>query len=364
VRSRFGFSRPDSQRLADLRSQTAELERRLSDARLSLEREFAQSAWAGQQAAGQGQEAHRCVLEEAGREHHVGRVPALHAVPRPSPAYDGADFDDDAYLADDRTEVLVNHGRRSARSRTVTLNLTRGHVVAAAAAAAVVVVVVVTAMLLSGQASWPSSVATVRGQADQACQNPDVKSEPGQVNFACAEATRQILWVFALLTSGNDANFADAKTGRVGLEPIAPTQGGEIAWSLNLHHPYDPSNPIDSLAVAARAINNIIGGATVTSGDGKPIIQSGLESNPANCLRYTGSAAVTARKGFPRLCARPVASPTGQAALVGDVYQKWVVGSAPSAARDAAVLFANADDPGNPQVQAILRRLSTSKPLT
>jgi hypothetical protein len=27
-------------------------------------------------------------------------------------------------------------------------------------------------------------------------------------------------------------------------------------WSLNLHHPYDPANPIDSLAGAARAINN------------------------------------------------------------------------------------------------------------
>jgi hypothetical protein len=361
VRSHFGFSRPDSQRLADLRSQTAELERRLSDARLSLERELAQSAWAGQPVSGQGQETRRCVLEEAGRDHHGGRVSALHAVPRPSPAYDGAEFGDDAYLADDRTEVLVSHGRRSARTLTVTL--TRGHKIAIAAAAAAVLVTVVTAMLLAGQASWPPSVATVQGQADKACQNPDVKSEPGQVNFACAEATRPILWVFALMTSGNNPSFGDAKTGRVGLEPIAPTQGGEIAWSLNLHHPYDPSNPIDSLAVAARALNNIIGGATVTGADGSPVIQSGLESDPANCLRYTGSAEVTARKGFPRLCARPVASLAGQAALVADVYQKWVVGAAPSAAHDAAVLFANTGNPGSPQVQAILRRLSSSRPL-
>jgi len=360
VRSHFGFSRPDSQRLADLRSQTAELERRLSDARLSLERELAESAWAGQPS--RAQETRRRVPEDAGREHRGGRVSALHAVPKPAPPYDGDDFGDDAYLGDDRTDVIVSHGRKSARSRTITLS--RGQVIAIAAGAAAVLVIAVTAMLLAGQASWPPSVATVQGQADQACQNPDVKSEPGQVNFACAQATRQILWVFALMTSRNNPSFADAKTGRVGLEPIAPTQGGEIAWSLNLHHPYDPTNPIDSLAVAARAINNIIAGATVTGTNGSPVIQSGLESDPANCLRYTGSTEVTARKGYPRLCARPVSSAGGQAALVADVYQKWVVGAAPSAAHDAAVLFASADNPGDPQVQAILKRLSSSKPLT
>ena len=79
-----------------------------------------------------------------------------------------------------------------------------------------------------------------------------------------------------------------------------------MAWSLNLHHPYNPSNPIDSLEVAARAINNIIGGATLTGSDGQPVVQPGLESSPANCLRYTGSAALTSRAGFPSLCAKPV----------------------------------------------------------
>src|SRR5262249_60861642 len=113
-------------------------------------------------------------------------------------------------------------------------------------------------------AEWPPSVATVESQIAPACQNPDGGSEPGLVNFACAKSTRQILWVFALLTSGNNPNFADARTGRVGLEPITPAQGGEVAWSLNLHHPYSPTNPVDSLQVAARAINNIIGGAATT----------------------------------------------------------------------------------------------------
>jgi hypothetical protein len=189
-----------------------------------------------------------------------------------------------------------------------------------------------------------------------------VKSEPGQVNFACGPATHQILWVFALMTSANNPNFADAKTGRVGLEPITPGQGGMVAWSLNLHHPYDPTNPVDSIEVAARAINNIIGGATVIGVNGRPVVQSGLESDPANCLRYTGSATVISRHGFPGLCARPLTI-AGQAALVADVYQRWVVGAAPQAAQNAAVLFGNAKNPGDPRVQAILRHLPGANPL-
>jgi hypothetical protein len=165
------------------------------------------------------------------------------------------------------------------------------------------------------------------------------------------------------MTSGGDPNFADPKTGRVGLEPITPAQGGAVAWSLNLHHPYDPSNPIDSLQVAARAINNIIGGATVTGANGNQVVQPGLESSPRNCHQYTGSAALTSRKGYPSLCARPVTSPAGHAALVADVFRRWVVGAAPRTAQDAAVLFANAAHPGDPQVQAILKRLSQSGPL-
>ena len=179
--------------------------------------------------------------------------------------------------------------------------------------AGVVLVTVLAVIISSGGASWPASVATVQAEITKACQNPDVVSEPGQVNFACAKATRQILWVFSLLTSNDNPNFADTKTGRQGLEPITPSQGGAVAASLNLHHPYDPANPVDSIAVAARAINDIIGGATVTGTNGNPVVQSGLESNSGNCLRYTGSGVVTSRQGFPGLCAHPVSSPGGQA---------------------------------------------------
>jgi hypothetical protein len=254
--------------------------------------------------------------------------------------------------SDPRTEELLAHGRRTARLRPLprSLKVTAAGVIAAALGA-------IAVLVGSGcGASWPVSAATVQREAARACRNANVQSEPGQVNFACAKNTRQILWIFALLTSHDNPNFVDRATGRVGLEPITPTQGGEVAWSLNLHHPYDPANPVDSLEVAARAINNIIGGATLTGAHGDPVVQPGLESKRANCVRYTGSPARTARTGYPRLCARPMTGP-GKAALVADVFRKWMVGAGRQAAQDAAVLFQNANNPGNPRVQAVLRHL-------
>jgi hypothetical protein len=57
------------------------------------------------------------------------------------------------------------------------------------------------------------------------------------------------------------------------------------------------------------------------------------------------------------MCAQPVTSTTGQAALVADTYKDWVVGATPTAAYDVSVLFANSNNPGNAQVQAILKTL-------
>lgn len=367
--------RQRSQRLADLKNRTAELERKLSDAHVSLERELAEAAGSWEATPGQIQETHRCHLENMGRDHDADSMSDLYAADlyatahyatahyataessQSSHGYESANSSGQAHSSEGRTEVLVNHGRRSSYYP----GLSRGRKVATGTAVVAVLVTILVMIRPGGGASWPSSVATVQSEAAKACQNPDVKSEPGQVNFACAKTTRQILWVFALMMSADNPNFADARTGRLGLEPIAPAQGGEVAWSLNLHHPYNPTNPIDSLEVAARAINNIIGGATLTRANGSPVVQPGLESDSANCVRYTGSAAVTSHEGFPRLCAKPVTSPAGQAALVADVYQKWVVGAAPEAAQDAVVLFENAKNPGDPQVQAILKQLPNSK---
>lgn len=263
---------------------------------------------------------------------------------------------EDSQSAQDRTERLLLHGRLTAYQP----GGWRKRRFAIAAVALTLLAVFLAVLLRGGGGAWPASVATVQRQAVTACRNPNVKSEPGQVDFACAPGTRQILWVFALMTSGDNPKFADPRTGRLGLEPISPAQGGALAWSLNLHHPYNPFNSVDSLAVAARAINNIVGGATVPGADGKPMVEPGLESVPANCARYTGSAALTVRQDFPGLCARPMTA-AGRAALVADIYKRWIVGAPPQDAHDAAVLFQNAADPGNPRVQAILGRLPVGR---
>jgi hypothetical protein len=357
VRTHFEYQdRLKSRRLADLKSKKAELEQKLSDTRMSLERELAEFSPhrdAGTDSA-DFQESFGWDPQEASYAAEPGGGPGIYAALHQQPRGDDRNFYGHVPSPEARTELLVNHGRRSASYRGFSRQ--RLTVIAATAVAAALITVLAL-LVFGGGASWPASVATVQSQAVRACQNPDVRSEPGQVNFACTQATRQILWVFALLTSGDNPNFADARTGRLGLEPITPAQGGEIAWSLNLHQPYRPANPVDSLEVAARAINNIIGGATVTGANGQPVVQPGLESSAANCVRYTGSPAVTAHRNFPGVCSRPVTSSARQTALVADIYRKWVIGATPTAAQDAGILFANADNPGAPEVQAILRQL-------
>jgi hypothetical protein len=256
-----------------------------------------------------------------------------------------------------RTEALIDRGRPPAgRSWT---RWVRAHLRAIAIAAAILGagVIALVVALPGGGASWPASVAQVQTEITQACENPNVAAEPSQLNFACAPSTQQILWVFALLTSGNNPGFVDQATGRKGLEPIQPAQGGDIAFSLNLHQPYNAANPIDSLQVAARAINDIISGATLTNSSGAPLVENGLESTAANCQRYTGSSLLVTRSGYPPRCAQPVSTPAGRAALVSDVFQEWMGGTPSQMAAQAGVLFSNADNPGNPQVQAILASL-------
>ena len=372
------------ERLRDLERKKAELERSILDTRAALDRRRAQARRAGALASN-GVPARRSAPADAdadypGRDYaggdyaggnyaggdysggdHSGSdysagddtgdaAPTLEAVPAGANGAAGADL----YPPDERTAILINHGRSTVPDR----HLPRWIKAAVFVAILLVLLISLIAMLQPGPGpTWPSSVAKVQREVAKACLNPDVRSEPGQVNFACAKATRPILWVFALMTSGNDPGYAQAGTGRMGLEPISPAQGNVVAWSLNLHHAYDPANPIDSLEVAARAINNIIGGGTSIGPYGRVIVLPGLESNPANCLRYTGSSRVTSHKGFPSLCAMPVSSQAGQAALVADVYQKWASGATPRVAQNAATLFENASNPGSPQVQAILKQL-------
>jgi hypothetical protein len=258
-----------------------------------------------------------------------------------------------------RSERLINGGRRQVK-RGPRRWFAHGRAIAIGALALIACVTLIAIVLPGSSPGWPASVATVQTEITTACQNPNVVSEPAQVNFACAKDTQQVLWVFSLLTSDNNPAYADQSNGRKGLEPIQPAQGGDIAWSLNLHHPYNPANPIDSLEVAARAINNIIGGATVTGTNGTPVVQQGLESNAANCAKYTGSSALITRQGFPAVCALPVSTAAGQAALVSDVFTQWMVGAPAQFATEAGVLYQNAANPGDPRVQSILNTLRTS----
>jgi hypothetical protein len=334
---------------SDIELKVLDLEKEISQWRESRARDLARSA--------RRRERERDIAGAGYRRTSTGRT-------RPGPA----PIPEDEWLrATDRTQVLIDRGRRTARpprSRRDRGQRTgrkprrrRARTIAIGSAAGLVILAIGAMIAVRKGPSWPPSVATVRSEIAVACQNPNVVSEPSQVNFACDHDTNQILWVFSLMTSDNNPDYVDAKTGRKGLEPIASTQGGEIAWSLNLHHPYNPVNSIDSLEVAARAINNIIGGATLTSTNGSPAVQPGLESKPANCARYTGSPAISSHAGFPSLCASPVSTQQGQAALVADVYQQWMPGASSAAAQNVSVLFANANAPGNPQVQAILKTL-------
>jgi hypothetical protein len=321
----IGYNEPD--RITMLENRAAELERRLLEVTPSggLPMRSANAA------------------EEGGRG--LGGDPTAGGTGEAPPGSDG------------RTEALIKRGRKRARAPRTRWIRAHWRATALGTAAVSLAVLILALVLPGGGASWPASVYRVKAEITQACQNPNVAAEPSQVNFACAKSTQSILWIFSLLTSGNNPAFVDQATGRKGLEPIQPVQGGDIAWSLNLHHPYDPANPIDSLQVAARAINNIIGGATLTSKSGTPLVEPGLESKAANCERYTGSAQLTARQGFPARCAKPVTSGSGQAALVSDVFKQWMGGTPAQVAAEAGLLFQNAGNPGNPRVQAILASL-------
>ncbi len=363
------FNDQDDEWLSEIETRAMDLENEFSDWRESRSRELteararklaesrarerAESVYRREAAPGPARAASRRGSRDASPAVDDEPVAAVRAATWTASAEGRADPDAIPSPTEERRRALIEQGRpsigrvRSSRRRKITI-----------VTAALVAFLTILAMIVFRKGpSWPASVATVQSEISAACENTNVASEPGQVNFACGEATRQVLWVFALMTSNDNPNYSDPKSGRLGLEPITPTQGGEVAWSLDLHHPYNPQDPVDSLTVAARAINNIIGGATLTNAKGSPAVQPGLESSPANCARYTGSSAIVSRAGFPDVCAQPVTSPSGQAALVADVYRQWLVGATATAANNVSILFENANNPGNAEVQTILKTL-------
>jgi hypothetical protein len=358
MKSDFEYmNQPDNERLAMLETRAAEMERMLGS--VAPERGVPRAT------LGHGYRAHAEYADD-GEDPAPAEYPGSHDYPAP-PEYpapgdyaEGFEAPADEAEPDGRTEVLITRGRRNVRPSRLGFARAHWRILTAVAAALTLLAVILSVVSSGGSPSWPARVTAMKTEITAACENPNVAAEPSQLNFACAKGTQGILWVFALLTSGGNPGYVDPTTGRKGLEPITPAQGGDVAWSLNLHQPYDPSNAVDSIEVAARAINNIIGGATLTSASGTPSVQAGLESSAANCQRYTGSSALRTRSGYPAACAGQVTSASGQAALVSDVFRDWMVGAPAQLASDAGVLFVNSSNPGNPQVQQILNSLPGS----
>ena len=298
---------PSSQkgrRLDDLRSKTADLERELDDVRMLLKCELAR---------GYDEIDIRDIRERIG-----------------SP--------------DARTETLVTQGRLGAYKRGLS-NRSKLAIGIALLAAVITILVIV---LSGGGASWPASVATVQSEITRACQNPDVMSEPGQVEL-CLRAGHppDPVGVRPDDERRQPGLQRPGRTAGWGWSPSRPTRAGRSRWSLNLHHPYNPFNPIDSLEVAARAINSIIGGATVTGSRRQPggPGRAGEQRGELPAVHRFGRADLARR--LPERCAPSRSSAlAGEAALVADVYQKWIVGATPSTAQDAAVLFENSNNPG------------------
>ena len=277
------MSYDDADRIAILENRAAELERRL----LAVLPQEGRQGWGNVATPGDAGAAQGEPTADA-----TGRVPGAVRYAYETDAYVGddaaggglgSDLDGEegdggagASWPPGRTEALINHGRSPARPARARRVLAHWRLIAVAAVALLAGVIAALVAVGSGGASWPGSVATVQAEIKQACENPDVAAEPSGLNFACGKDTQPVLWVFSLLTSGDSPGFVDQTTGRKGLEPIQVAQGGDIAWSLNLHHPYNPANPIDSLQVAARAINNIISGATLTSTSGGALVEPGL----------------------------------------------------------------------------------------
>ena len=176
MKSRSGYSRPHGHRLADLQQEAAELERRLADARLSLEHELLADPSPGRQRLpGKLADRRHYAFEDAGRERDGGRTAVLHAAPYPAPRNGRTHANGTMHPGADRTTELLSQGRRSARY----FPFTRTRMVVAGIAIAVILAFVGVTELVNGAASWPAGVAAIERQAGSACRNPDVKSGIG-----------------------------------------------------------------------------------------------------------------------------------------------------------------------------------------
>ena len=141
--------RLNSERIADLRKTTADIERDVAAARGSLEREFARAVRTAEESPAYFRGACQC-----GADHGQGAPdPGSAWVPFPAPrqAFDdeARDLDCPVHSAEERTAVLLNSGRSTAGRR----RLPRGGLSAAGAVLAVALVAILVMALSGGGAS-------------------------------------------------------------------------------------------------------------------------------------------------------------------------------------------------------------------
>ena len=173
-----------------------------------------------------------------------------------------------------------------------------------------------------------------------------------------------MLWVFSLLTSGNNPASSTRRPGARASSrsrrPRAATSPGRSTCTI------PTTRPTRSTACRSRPGRSTTSSAAPPSParPAGPDVEPGLESKAANCERYTGSALLVTRSGLPGPLRAAGHHRSGQAALVSDVFQQWMGGTPAAMAAQAGVLFENAGNPGNPQVQAILTSLPSLRQVT
>ena len=244
------FNDQDDEWLSEIETRAMDLENEFSDWRQSRTREMAQararklaesrarqraeSVYRREAAPGATRAAFRQGSRDPSPEVDDEPVAPIQAAAWTASEAGRPDPDDRPSAAEDRTRALIEQGRRSvARAR-----VSRRRKITIATAAAVALITVLVLIVFRKGPSWPPSVATVQSEITTACQNPNVASEPGQVNFSCGQTTRQVLWVFALMTSNDEPRLQRPQERQAGTRTDhadARRRGGLVA---------QPSSPV------------------------------------------------------------------------------------------------------------------------
>jgi len=196
------FSDDDELWLSDLETRAIDLENEFSVWRETRQRALAEQDYDAEPVTNAPHESFRRAAGKPDRGSQAAPRGPVHTAARRAAARSEAHVNGRT-RSDERTRRLVDQGRRSVHRGW----FGRGHKITVGLVVLAVLVIVLITVALRPGASWPSSVAVVQNEITTACQNPNVVSEPNQVNFACDKSSSQILWVFSLMTSGDRASL-------------------------------------------------------------------------------------------------------------------------------------------------------------